>query len=175
MELFLPFERPIEQVEQQVRRQAWRVRQGEADASDQLIEALERRARLRRQVYGRLGPWERVQLARHPQRPHGLRAAQVAFGELEPLRGDRTRADDGAIIAGIGRMTGRPVVVIACDRGDDKREAHRRNFGMPGPEGFRKAIRVLEFAERRQMPVVSFVDTPGAWPGVDSERYAVAE
>lgn len=175
MEHFLPFERPIESAENSVRRLAWRLRQGADAAIVAYRQQFARRAEAREAIFKKLSPWERVQLARHPRRPHGAEAAEFLFGELDPLRGDRSVADDPAIVAGFGRWRGKPLAVLACERGRGKRQMRKHNFGMPGPHGFRKAVRLLDAAERQQMPVVSLVDTPGAYPGVDSERYCVAE
>lgn len=175
MEQFLPFERPIEHAENALRRLAWRIRQGTDSAQAAYGQQFTRLDEARRVVFNRLDAWERVQLARHPRRPHGLQAANVLFGELEAIRGDRGYADDPAVVTGIGRWRERPVAVVACERGSGKRDGRRRNFGMPGPHGFRKAARLLTFAERRRLPVVSLVDTPGAYPGVESERYCIAE
>ncbi len=175
MELFQPFERPIENVERLLRRLAWRIRQGDEPAEMEYVNTFGRRDRVRRSVYSSLTAWERVQLARHPHRPHGLQAAETMFGKLEPLRGDRSTGDDNAIVTGIGRWRGNAVVVIACERGQGTRQGKQRNFGMPGPAGFRKAIRALETAESRSLPVVSIVDTPGAYPGVESERMGLSE
>lgn len=165
----------MEDCERTLRRLAWRVRQGGGEAVAEYLAEVDRRREIVREIFGALTPWQRVQLARHPGRPHGLETAEALFGRLEPMRGDRVAGDDPAIVAGIGRWRGRPVVVIACERGRGRQESHRRNFGMPTPAGFRKAQRALDLAERWGYPVVSLVDTPGAWPGMESERFGIAE
>lgn len=175
MEPVLPFERPIDESERNLRHLAWRVRQEGAAAVGAYREELARRDERIRRIHGALTPWQRVQLARHPERPHGDETATALFGRLEPLHGDRAAGDDPAITTGIGRWRGQPIVVVACERGRGRHETHRRNFGMPTPAGFRKARRALDLAERWGYPVVSLVDTPGAWPGLESERFGIAE
>lgn len=175
MEPVLDFERPIHEAERALRRLAWRVRQGNTQAVSEYQRVHRERDRLLAWVYGNLTPVQRVALARHPARPHGAEAAQMLFGELEPIRGDRSSRDDPAIIAGIGRWRERRVMVVACERGRSKAQARRCNFGMPGPAGFRKAVRAMELAEHYALPLVTLVDTPGADPGVESERACVAE
>lgn len=175
MEPFLPFERPIEDSSRALRRLAWRVRRGNTEAVATFREQARLHQDLAERLYAGLDPWQRVQLARHPERPHGAETARALFGELAPLRGDRAMADDPAMVTGIGLWRRQPVVVVACERGRGREESHRCNFGMPTPAGFRQASRALDLAERWGYPVVSLVDTPGAWPGLDSERYGIAE
>jgi len=148
--------------------------QNHEDATQEYRDAFSQRERLRHTVYGALSAWDRVQLARHSNRPQGHEAAAALFGELDPVRGDRACGDDDAIVTGIGRWRNQAVAVIGCARGRSQRDARKRNFGMPSPSGFRKVINLLDFAERHQMPVISFVDTPGAYPGVESERQCIA-
>jgi acetyl-CoA carboxylase carboxyl transferase subunit alpha len=175
VEPVLPFERPIDESDRSLRHLAWRVRQEGIAAVAAYQEELARRDERIRRVHAGLTPWQRVQLARHPERPHGEETAAALFGRLEPLHGDRAGGDDPAITTGIGLWREQPIVVIACERGRGRHETHRRNFGMPSPAGFRKAQRALDLAERWGYPVVSLVDTPGAWPGLESERFGIAE
>jgi len=170
----LTFEAPVLAAERKLRRLAWRIRQGNRDAVGPYREVWVERDRLRRR-YARLTPWERVQLARHPASPHGGEAAAFCFGELDPLRGDGHGADDPAVLAGVGRWRGRALMVVSVERGRDHRQRRRVNFGMPGPAGFRKAVRALDKADRWSLPVVTLVDTPGADPSAAAERGGVAE
>lgn len=135
-------------------------------------EELEREAR---RVSSTLTPWQRCQLARHPERPHTLDYIRALFTEWVELHGDRGFADDPAIVAGLARLDGEPVIVVGHQKGRDTRERLRRNFGQPRPEGYRKALRIMRLAEKFGRPVISIVDTPGAYPGLDAEERGQAE
>jgi acetyl-CoA carboxylase carboxyl transferase subunit alpha len=127
------------------------------------------------EVFSQLTPWQRCQLARHPERPYSLAYIHGIFTDFTELHGDRRFADDPAVVAGFARLDGEPVAVIGHQKGRATAEKVRRNFGMPRPEGYRKALRIMEMAERFNRPVVTFVDTPGAYPGIDAEERGQAE
>jgi len=139
---------------------------------DRLREKLER---LTREIYASLTPWQKTLVARHPSRPYTLDYIQALTTDFVELHGDRNFADDAAIVAGLATFRGRPVAVVGHQKGRDTKEKVRRNFGMPRPEGFRKALRVMELADRFGRPILSFVDTAGAYPGIDAEERGQAE
>jgi acetyl-CoA carboxylase carboxyl transferase subunit alpha len=124
-----------------------------------------------KEFFSNLTPWQKVQVARHPKRPHTRDYIELIFENFHELHGDRYCGDDPAIIAGLGFFYGRPVAVIGHEKGKDTKERMKRNFGMPNPEGYRKAIRVMKLAERFSLPVITFVDTPGAFPGIEAEEH----
>ena len=121
-------------------------------------------------VFSRIDPWQNAQLARHPLRPHSADYIPLIFDEFEELHGDRLFADDAAIMCGPAKLDGQAVMVIAQEKGRDLKEKMRRNFAMPRPEGYRKAARMMEMAERFNLPIITFIDTPGAYPGIDAEE-----
>lgn len=128
-----------------------------------------------RRVFSQLTPWQQCQLARHPDRPHTMAYTHSIFTDFTELHGDRRYADDPAIVAGLARFEGDPVVVVGHQKGRDTAEKLRRNFGMPRPEGYRKAIRIMSLGARFRRPIISFIDTPGAYPGIDAEERGQAE
>jgi acetyl-CoA carboxylase carboxyl transferase subunit alpha len=130
---------------------------------------------LRREFYSHLGPWQRTQIARHPQRPYTLDFVRLLFTDFTELHGDRTFADDPAIVAGLARFHGRPVMVIGHQKGRDTKQRVARNFGQAKPEGYRKALRLMQLAAKFGRPIFTFVDTPGAYPGLDAEERGQAE
>ena len=130
---------------------------------------------LKKKIFGDLGAWQVAQLARHPKRPHTLDYIEHAFTEFDELAGDRAYADDKAIVGGLARLDGRPVMIIGHEKGRETKEKVRRNFGMPRPEGYRKALRLMEMAERFNIPVITFIDTAGAYPGVGAEERGQSE
>ena len=169
---YLEFERPIAELETKIEELS-KLSPGAFDAE---IDRLRARAlEMRREAYGALDPWQKVQVARHPDRPHfSDYAAGLIEGFIE-LHGDRAFGDDQALIGGLGKFRGRPVLVIGHEKGRDTATRVKHNFGYARPEGYRKAIRLMELAERFGLPVVSFIDTAGAYPGVASEERGVAE
>jgi len=172
---WLEFEQPLVDIERRIEDLRSLATSQNGDARRE-IEMLERKAtRLRRRIFSNLSPWQRVQLARHPRRPHTLDYIGHLFTDFVELQGDRAFGQDPAVIAGLARFRGRPVAVIGHQKGRNTRENIHRNFGMPNPEGYRKAMRVMELAERFRNPVISFVDTPGAYPGVGAEERGQAE
>jgi acetyl-CoA carboxylase carboxyl transferase subunit alpha len=173
---YLEFERPIADLESKIEELSKLSETSNPGAFDAEIEALRARtAEMRRDTYSHLDAWQKTQVARHPDRPHFVDYAQGLIDEFVELRGDRKFADDQAIMGGLGRFRGRPVVVMGHEKGRDTVTRVKHNFGYARPEGYRKAIRLMEMAERFNLPVISFVDTPAAYPGVASEERGVAE
>ncbi|MDB5461639.1 MAG: acetyl-CoA carboxylase, carboxyl transferase alpha subunit [Phenylobacterium sp.] len=173
---YLEFERPIADLEAKIEELSKLSETANPGAFDAEIEALRARAQeMRREAYSKLDAWQKTQVARHPDRPHFVDYAAGLIDEFVELRGDRKFADDQAIMGGLGRFRGRPVVVMGNEKGRDTVTRVKHNFGYARPEGYRKAIRLMEMAERFNLPVISFVDTAGAYPGVASEERGVAE
>ncbi|WP_045594135.1 acetyl-CoA carboxylase carboxyl transferase subunit alpha [Vibrio vulnificus] len=175
---FLEFEKPIADLEAKIEALRDVSRHGGDSAIDldKEIEQLEKKSlELKKKIFSDLGAWETAQLARHPQRPYTLDYVKHVFEEFDELAGDRAYADDKAIVAGIARLEGRPVMIIGHQKGRETREKVKRNFGMPKPEGYRKALRLMKMAERFQMPIITFIDTAGAYPGVGAEERGQSE
>ncbi len=167
---FLDFEQPIAELEAKIDE----LRHLGADADiniEEEVTRLQAKSRaLTRSIFKSLTPWRVAQLARHPQRPYSLDYIPQLFTEFQELHGDRMYADDPAIVGGLARLDGKPVMVIGQQKGRDTKERVRRNYGMPKPEGYRKALRLMKLAERFQLPLITLIDTPGAYPGVGSEE-----
>jgi acetyl-CoA carboxylase carboxyl transferase subunit alpha len=173
---YLEFERPIADLEAKIEELSKLSETTGSGALDAEIAALRARAQdVRRQAYSKLDAWQKTQVARHPDRPHFVDYVAGLIDEFVELRGDRKFADDQAIMGGLGRFRGQPVVVMGHEKGRDTVGRVKHNFGYARPEGYRKAIRLMELAERFNLPVISFVDTPAAYPGVGSEERGVAE
>jgi acetyl-CoA carboxylase carboxyl transferase subunit alpha len=173
---YLEFERPIGDLEAKIEELSKLSEAGGAGDIDAEIEALRARARMMRtEAYAHLDAWQKTQIARHPQRPHFIDYVGGLVEEFVELRGDRTFADDQAIMGGLGRFRGQPVMVMGHEKGHDTTTRIKHNFGAARPEGYRKAIRLMDLAEQFALPVLSFVDTGGAYPGVGSEERGVAE
>jgi len=172
---FLDFEQPIAELEAKIEELRYVGTDKAVNISEE-IGRLEAKARtLTESIFAQLTAWQISQLARHPQRPYTLDYIEHIFTEFEELHGDRRYADDPAIVGGIGRIDERPVVIIGHQKGRDTSEKVRRNFGMPRPEGYRKAQRLMELAERFKLPILTFIDTPGAYPGVGAEERGQSE
>lgn len=172
---FLDFEQPIAELQAQIE-ELRHVNEGDAvDLDDEVSRLENKRDELTKKVFNNLGPWQISQLARHPARPYTLDYLGLIFEDFDELAGDRAYADDKAMIGGIARIDGRPVMVIGQQKGRETKEKIRRNFGMPRPEGYRKALRLMEMAERFNMPILTFIDTPGAYPGVGAEERGQSE
>ncbi|MCX7945969.1 MAG: acetyl-CoA carboxylase carboxyltransferase subunit alpha [Hydrogenophilus sp.] len=168
--VFLDFERPVVELEERIGELRHTQGGSPVDLSEE-IERLERKARrLLEEIYRRLDAWQITQVARHPLRPYTLDYVTALFTDFVELRGDRQVADDPAIVAGLARFRGIPCAIVGHQKGRDTKEKIRRNFGMPRPEGYRKAVRVMRLAERFGLPLFSFVDTPGAFPGIEAEE-----
>jgi acetyl-CoA carboxylase carboxyl transferase subunit alpha len=172
----LDFERPISELEGKVKELRHLAgSSAELDLADE-IERLEARAdKLLRQTYAKLTPWQKTQVARHPERPHFSDYRDALFDDMTPLAGDRSFGDDRAIQGGLARFRGRAVMVMGHEKGTDTEGRVRHNFGMANPEGYRKAVRLMQMAERFDLPVITLVDTPGAYPGVGAEERGQAE
>lgn len=167
---FLEFERPIAELEAKIEELRLVGTDSEINISEE-IKRLEQKSRdLTRSIFSSLNDWQVVQLARHPQRPYTLDYLQHIFTDFDELHGDRHFADDMALMGGIARLDDQPVMVIGHQKGRSTKEKVLRNFGMPRPEGYRKALRLMELAERYKLPILTFIDTPGAYPGIDAEE-----
>jgi acetyl-CoA carboxylase carboxyl transferase subunit alpha len=169
----LDFERPLLELENRI--VELRASDEAQAARDEIGRLEERLKRLQHKVYGSLTPWQRAQLARHPKRPHTLDLFRLLLEDFIELHGDRVFGDDKAIVGGLARFEGDPVVVIGHQKGRDTRENIARNFGMPHPEGYRKALRLMEMAAKFRKPLITFIDTPGAYPGLGAEERGQAE
>jgi acetyl-CoA carboxylase carboxyl transferase subunit alpha len=172
---YLDFEQPIADLETKIQelRQA---SSGPAVNIDAEVHALQEKLRKRTAaIFRDLTPWQVSQLSRHPTRPYTLDYLRVMCDEFQELAGDRAFADDAAIVGGLARIDGRPVMVIGHEKGRDNKSKVRRNFGMPKPEGYRKALRLMKLAERFGLPILTFIDTMGAWPGIDAEERGQSE
>ncbi|WP_340608960.1 acetyl-CoA carboxylase carboxyl transferase subunit alpha [Xenorhabdus bharatensis] len=175
---FLDFEQPIAELEAKIDSLTAVSRQDEKlDINlDEEVQRLRGKSvELTRKIFSDLGAWQISQLSRHPLRPYTLDYIQRIFTDFEELAGDRAYADDKAIVGGLARIEGRPVMVIGHQKGRETKEKIRRNFGMPSPEGYRKALRLMEMAERFRLPIITFIDTPGAYPGVGAEERGQSE
>jgi acetyl-CoA carboxylase carboxyl transferase subunit alpha len=147
----------------------------EINISDEIDRLKSKSHKLTQSIYSGLSPWDIVRVARHPLRPYSLDYIPLVFDDFDELHGDRHFGDDKAIVGGVARLDGRPVMVIGQEKGRAVKDKVYRNFGMPKPEGYRKALRLMEMAERFNMPVVTLIDTPGAYPGIDSEERGISE
>ncbi|MCT8344734.1 MULTISPECIES: acetyl-CoA carboxylase carboxyl transferase subunit alpha [Photorhabdus] len=175
---FLEFEQPIAELEAKIDSLTAVSRQGEKldiNLDEEIQRLREKSLELTRKIFSDLGAWQIAQLARHPRRPYTLDYVQHIFTDFDELAGDRAYADDKAIVGGLARIDGRPVMVIGHQKGRETKEKIRRNFGMPAPEGYRKALRLMEMAERFKLPIITFIDTPGAYPGVGAEERGQSE
>ena len=172
---FLDFEQPIAELEAKIEELSEVQNDPALDISEEIERLRKKGAALTKQIYGKLNAWQISQVARHPQRPYTLDYVQGLFTEFEELHGDRAFADDPAIVGGLARFQGEPVMVIGHQKGRDTKERQYRNFGMPRPEGYRKALRLMRLAEKFRIPVFTFIDTPGAYPGIDAEERGQSE
>ena len=170
---YLEFEQSIADLEAKI--EALRDANGEININDEIARLRVKSQKLTESIFSALTPWQVAQLARHPQRPYTLDYIEHIFTDFEELHGDRAFADDPAIVAGVARLEQMPVAVIGQQKGRDTREKVRRNFGMPRPEGYRKAMRLMKMAERFKLPLLTFIDTPGAYPGVGAEERGQSE
>ncbi len=169
----LDFEQPL--LELETRLAELRARDDSRTSGDEIARLEERLARLRAKIYGNLSAWQRTQVGRHPRRPHTRDFFRLLFEDFLELHGDRLYGDDPAIVGGLARFAGRSVVAIGHQKGRDTREKIARNFGMPHPEGYRKALRLMQLAEKFGKPILTFIDTPGAYPGIGAEERGQAE
>ena len=174
---FLDFEKPIADLEAKIEGLRLVNQGGEFDISieEEITKLREKSAEMSKKIFADLGAWQVSQLARHPMRPYTLDYIPRIFSEFDELAGDRAFADDKAIIGGLAMLDEQPIMVIGHQKGRDTKEKVKRNFGMPKPEGYRKALRLMEMAERFKMPIMTFIDTPGAYPGVGAEERGQSE
>jgi acetyl-CoA carboxylase carboxyl transferase subunit alpha len=172
---FLDFEQPIAELEAKIEELRFVQDDSAVDISEEIARLKKKSEGLTKQIYGKLTAWQIAQVARHPQRPYTLDYIQALFTNFEELHGDRAFADDAAIVGGIARFDGQPVAVIGQQKGRDTKEKVSRNFGMPRPEGYRKALRLMRLAEKFELPVLTFIDTPGAYPGIGAEERGQSE
>jgi acetyl-CoA carboxylase carboxyl transferase subunit alpha len=172
---FLEFEQPIAELEAKIEELRFLQDDSALEISDEIQRLQKKSQALTRDIYGKLTPWQVAQVARHPQRPYTLDYVELLFSDFEELHGDRSFADDPSIVGGLARFNGSPVMVIGHQKGRDTKEKIQRNFGMPRPEGYRKAMRLMRLAEKFAIPVMSFVDTPGAYPGIGAEERGQSE
>jgi acetyl-CoA carboxylase carboxyl transferase subunit alpha len=172
---FLEFEQPIAELETKIEELRYVQDDSATDITDEIQRLTKRSQTLTKDIYGKLSPWQVAQVARHPQRPYTLDYIQALFTHFEELHGDRIFGEDPSIVGGLARFEGRACMVIGHQKGRDTKEKILRNFGMPKPEGYRKALRLMKLAEKFELPVFTFVDTPGAYPGIDAEERGQSE
>lgn len=172
---FLDYEQPIAELEAKIDELRYMSNDSDLNITEEIQKLKEKSESLTKSIFSSLTAWQTTQMARHPERPYTLDYIHRIITDFEELHGDRAYADDAALITGIGRLNGRSVVVIGHQKGRDTKEKIARNFGMPRPEGYRKALRVMKMAERFGMPVVTFIDTPGAYPGIGAEERGQSE
>ncbi|MGP1871539.1 MAG: acetyl-CoA carboxylase carboxyl transferase subunit alpha [Arsenophonus sp.] len=175
---FLNFEQPIAELEEKIDSLMTVNRQDiklDVDLDEEIYKLREKSLELTRKIFSDLNAWQIAQLARHPMRPYTLDYIKRIFTNFQELAGDRIYADDKAIIGGLARFNGRPVMIIGHQKGREIKEKIRRNFGMPAPEGYRKALRLMKISERFKLPIITFIDTPGAYPGVGAEERGQSE
>lgn len=172
---FLDFEQPIAELEAKIDELRFVGDDSELNISEEIERLKGKSESLTRSIFANLNPWQIAQLARHPQRPYTLDYVQVMCPDFQELHGDRMYADDAAIVGGVARIAGKPIVLIGHQKGRNTKSRVKRNYGMPKPEGYRKALRLMKLAERFELPVVTLIDTPGAYPGVGAEERGQSE
>jgi acetyl-CoA carboxylase carboxyl transferase subunit alpha len=172
---YLDFEQPIAELEVKIEELQLVGSDADINISEEIETLRGKSTKLTEKIYGNLSAWDIVKVARHPQRPYSLDYMSRVFTEFDELHGDRHFGDDNAIVGGVARLEGQPVMVIGQEKGRAVKDKVMRNFGMPKPEGYRKALRLMEMAERFRMPVITLIDTPGAYPGIDSEERGISE
>jgi len=172
---FLDFEQPIAELEAKIEELRFLGNDTEININDEIGRLQAKSRSLTESIFSKLSSWQISQLARHPQRPYTLDYLQRVFTDFDELHGDRAYADDAAIVGGVARIEGRPVMVIGHQKGRDTKEKLARNFGMPRPEGYRKALRLMNMAEKFHLPILTFIDTPGAYPGIGAEERGQSE
>jgi acetyl-CoA carboxylase carboxyl transferase subunit alpha len=172
---YLDFEQPIAELEVKIEELQLVGSDNDINIVEEIANLRDKSTRLTEKVYSNLSAWDIVKVARHPLRPYSMDYIPRVFTEFDELHGDRHFADDQAIVGGIGRLEGEPVMVIGQEKGRGVKDKVARNFGMPKPEGYRKALRLMEMAERFKLPIITLIDTPGAYPGIDSEERGISE
>lgn len=172
---FLDYEQPIAELEAKIDELRYMSNDSELNITEEIQKLQIKSKELTQSIFSSLTPWQTTQMARHPQRPYTLDYIHRIITDFEELHGDRAYGDDAALVTGMGRLNGRPVMIIGHQKGRDTKEKVARNFGMPRPEGYRKALRVMKMAERFGLPVITFIDTPGAYPGIGAEERGQSE
>src|SRR5512134_1105227 len=172
---FLDFEQPVAELEGRIEELRYLEDDSALDVAEEIARLSKKSQALTKEIYAKLTPWQVAQVARHPQRPYTLDYVNALFTGFEELHGDRMFAEDASIVGGLARFDGLPCVVLGHQKGRDTKEKILRNFGMPKPEGYRKALRLMQLAEKFELPVFTFVDTPGAYPGIDAEERGQSE
>ena len=172
---YLDFEQPIAELEAKIEELKLVGNDNELNIAEEVQKLSDKSRKLTQNIYAKLSSWQIVQVARHPLRPHSTDYISRVFTDFDELHGDRQFADDNAIVGGVARLDDKPVMVIGEEKGRGVTEKVKRNFGMPKPEGYRKALRLMEMAERFKMPILTLIDTPGAYPGIDSEERGISE
>jgi len=172
---FLDFEQPIADLETKIEELRFVQDDSAVDISEEIARLQVKSQNLLKEIYAKLTPWQVSQIARHPQRPYTLDYIKEIFTDFHELHGDRTFSDDLSVVGGLARLNGQPVMVLGHQKGRDTKERALRNFGMPKPEGYRKALRLMQLAEKFRLPLFTFIDTPGAYPGVDAEERGQSE
>ncbi len=172
---YLSFEQPIAELEAKIEELQLVGNDSEVNIAEEVVKLREKSRKLTQTIYAKLSPWQVVQVARHPHRPYALDYIKRIFTDWDEMHGDRHFGDDSAIVGGVARLDGNPVMVIGQEKGRGVSDKVMRNFGMPKAEGYRKALRLMETAERFNLPVITLIDTPGAYPGIDSEERNISE
>jgi acetyl-CoA carboxylase carboxyl transferase subunit alpha len=172
---YLEFEKPIADLEKKIEELTLFTSSGNIDLEEEILKLHKKADQLRAEIYSRLTPWQKAQISRHPNRPYTLDYIEAMLSDFTEMHGDRAYADDPAIVCGMARLDGMPVVVIGHQKGRTTKEKISRNFGMPNPEGYRKALRAMRFAEKFKKPLITFIDTPGAYPGIGAEERGQGE
>ena len=172
---FLEFEQPIAELETKIEQLRFVQDDSAVDISEEISRLDAKSQTLTKDIYAKLTPWQCAMVARHPQRPYTLDYAELIFSDFQELHGDRNFSDDHAIVGGLARFNGQSCMIIGHQKGRDTKEKIFRNFGMPRPEGYRKALRLMKLAEKFDIPIFTFVDTPGAYPGIDAEERGQSE
>ena len=172
---YLDFEKPIADLEKKIEELTLFTSNGNIDLEEEILKLHKKADQLRAEIYSRLTPWQKAQISRHPNRPYTLDYIEAMLTDFTEMHGERCFSDDPAIVGGMARLDGMPVVVIGHQKGRTTKEKIWRNFGMPNPEGYRKALRLMKFAEKFKKPLVTFIDTPGAYPGIGAEERGQGE
>jgi len=172
---YLDFERPIADLEKKIEELTLFTSSGNIDLEEEILKLHKKADQLRAEIYSRLTPWQKVQISRHPSRPYTLDYIEAMLTDFAEMHGDRSFADDPAIVCGMARLDGMPIVVIGHQKGRTLKERMFRNFGQPNPEGYRKALRLMRFAEKFKKPIITFIDTQGAYPGIGAEERGQGE
>jgi acetyl-CoA carboxylase carboxyl transferase subunit alpha len=172
---YLEFEKPIAELEKKIEELTLFTSNGNIDLEEEILKLHKKSDQLRAEIYSRLTPWQKVQISRHPNRPYTLDYIEAMFTDFVEMHGDRGFADDPAIVCGMAKLDNRPVVIIGHQKGRTLKERMYRNFGQPNPEGYRKALRLMEFAEKFRKPIITLIDTQGAYPGIGAEERGQGE